>query len=106
MSLLHPNVNLLCITSSAARILQCVLHYPMSCCELLLYVGSRMLEYTDTMRWYIATAPWDVPGLSVLAYFVLGWFMRFGLVSFIETKSLIALGGLKLSMQPRITWNS
>lgn len=69
-------------------------------------LGSRMLEYTDIRRQYIATVPWDVPGLSVLAYFVLGWFLRCGLVSFIETRSLIAQGGPELSMQPRITWNS
>lgn len=48
-----------------------------------------MLEYTDIIRQYIVTAPRDVRGLSVLAYFVFGWFTRFGLVSFVETRSLI-----------------
>lgn len=33
----------------------------------------------------MATAPWDVPGLSARAYCVLGWFMRFCFVSFVET---------------------
>lgn len=35
------------------------------------------------------TAPRDVRGLSVLAYFVFGWFRRFGLVSFTETRSVM-----------------
>lgn len=52
------------------------------CCAL----GSQMLEYTDIMRQYIATAPWDVPGLpgifpAWLVYEVLFCFFHWDKVS-------------------------
>lgn len=61
------------------------------------------------------TAPQDVRGLSVLAYFVFGWFRRFGLISFTETRYLMyafvltcaeCVGApVKARTKSQISWN-